>query len=514
MVESEEQLDQIMESLQDRIRSLQTAEATLRTKLTLPGSHYDETLQTPSDAESDASEEDLSYHLSSGLSSAAESDATGYRDFLNSKGEAVDYSFEAATAIDAWDDRPSEEDLKFSDHSDPFEPTITVPKPFSFIARDKNKPRKALPPSREEREREFVPVRFRAKPIPETSRDRTLYAKLVNAQAIRREENKQNSKLKLMKTQRPFSFFFEASHHKKPSPPSEAEDDDRENTAFTANSVPASTFNNTFQKIQEKDQTLRARRDKQRKEIEERRMAWVEREKMKREAKLQDTETGFRKPPVNPVPDFKKLQLAFEQKMRQRKQSRPTTRVQEFKFTRVAKKQKKRSAAGEAEADESAAHSRRAQRCFKPVPTAYKPKSTLKFDQAKKLREERRRERERRALEERRKLEQSRRREVAWGKKLKKFLRHTNDQALARKRERDLAEAKEQARQMAREYREDKKRMMERVAARPLLIEGSSKSTKDAKTREVLQKIRDTMEKSGLQVSNFFDEAELSLTQR
>ena len=67
-----------------------------------------------------------------------------------------------------------------------------------------------------------------------------------------------------------------------------------------------------------------------------------------------------------------------------------------------------------------------------------------------------------------------------------------------------LKEAKEAMRHRQREYNREKREMRKRIAKRPLLIEGETKASE--KTRTTLQKIRETMEKSGMHdIAQYFN---------
>lgn len=331
---------------------------------------------------------------------------------------------------------------------------------------------------------------------------------MINEEALRRARVKQESKQRLLATQRPFSFYEEDLEHVKKRNSGIQESDIALFPQFKANEIPKSVKQSLSEAFEREERARKARIKKRaaiqltKSRLPKRMEAWEKTgEKKKNEMiqKLIDEECKFEKPKVTEVPDFKKLHAELEEQIERRKKLKPLTRAKPFKFTTVEKKKFVVH-----EVQEKVEKKRRKRIVGKPK---RKIKSTIKFEQANRLRIEKEREKSRqRKVEQEVQKKQEAKLKKKWSKKLKTFL-VDNSQELENRKKQALKEAKEAMRYRQREYNREKREMRNRIAKRPLLIEGETKASE--KTRTTLQQIRETMEKSGMHdIAQYFNNDE------
>jgi len=324
---------------------------------------------------------------------------------------------------------------------------------------------------------------------------------------MRRARVKQESKQRLLRSQRPFSFSEDDIQNQKKNK-SEPASEEFEYQPFKANEVPLSV-RQPLRETQEVKERARKARIKKRAAIQltksrlpKRMEAWAKTGEEKKKEKLQKLiaeECKFERPKVHEVPDFQKLHSDLEHRMEARKRSQPKTVPKPFKFTTVERKKFVVH-----EITNEPVKKERKRIVGKPN---HKIKSTKKTEQANLLRIKKEREKKqlKRQQESVRKKKEAKLKKK-WSKNLKKFL-VDNTKELEEKKKQTLQEAKEALRHRQREYNREKREMQSRIAQRPLLIEGEAKASE--KTRTTLQKIRETMEKSGMHdVARFFNNDE------
>lgn len=119
---------------------------------------------------------------------------------------------------------------------------VTIPHPFSFNEREKNK-RKLIRQTKLEQslidkdneELEILKIRFKAQGVPKNIKDHHLWDKISKRNDKRREEVKKHSKAMTLQNEKPFSFYFRDKNKKKRLPKKNKEE---ENFKFKANPIP------------------------------------------------------------------------------------------------------------------------------------------------------------------------------------------------------------------------------------------------------------------------------------
>jgi len=126
--------DQVIEDLQERLYFLKASEEKLRT--TLFGGEP-RVIEREGSQSREPSPDRLSYNMSAALSTAHESDGSGYKQFLSEKRNLIDYEFTIHN-LDCFGENDDDGKASEGSESSEFTPTITIPKPFSFLSRKKS----------------------------------------------------------------------------------------------------------------------------------------------------------------------------------------------------------------------------------------------------------------------------------------------------------------------------------------------------------------------------------------
>ena len=170
-----------------------------------------------------------------------------YEETKNGMKERLDYKDYADYEGERENNMKNKENLEKIDYRDyaDFEENqgktfnLTVPKPFRFESREISKPtaiskRRFLEDieERKTRDKSIRNHKFRATPIPEHIKDRSLFSKIVHEQEKRRAEVKKNSKILTLQREKPFSFYLRDSKATKKTPA------ERKVYQFQANPIP------------------------------------------------------------------------------------------------------------------------------------------------------------------------------------------------------------------------------------------------------------------------------------
>jgi len=189
--------------------------------------------------------------------------------------DSIDRNQEAIRIIDGYDSDPeynTREDhkktvknlnLSFSDKRNLNQKTengkktikITVPQPFLFDEREKQKKTREL--SKERLKSKEKTSTFKANPVPEFVKQRNLLEQINKEQEKRREEIKKNSRIITMQREKPFSFYLREKENKEIRKKNRFE---RKEFQFKANPVPWSCTIKLFQRMNEEERTKREER--------------------------------------------------------------------------------------------------------------------------------------------------------------------------------------------------------------------------------------------------------------
>ena len=224
--------------------------------------------------------------------------------------------------------------------------TATVPRPFSFEMRDRNKPKSISELRLEqdlafeaEMERAELAKQFRANDIPRHIFE-SRYQKMLEKEEMRREERRLSRRAALVETERPFSFHTRDEQKKKEEEAAAAER--AKNRAkkfqkpFKAKDIPAAV----------KTPKLAALEDEARRRKEETRAAALAKlaeakapaaAEVKHDHGTSDSASkkkqwSFKPAPMKPVPDFDALHDKFFRKLQSARASKPSTVPEEFKL--------------------------------------------------------------------------------------------------------------------------------------------------------------------------------------
>jgi len=224
--------------------------------------------------------------------------------------------------------------------------TATVPRPFSFEMRDRNKPKSISEQRLEqdlafeaEMERAELAKQFRANDIPRHIFE-SRYQKMLEKEEMRREERRLSRRAALVETERPFSFHTRDEQKKKEEEAAAVER--AKNRAkkfqkpFKAKDIPAAI----------KTPKLAALEDEARRRKEQARAAALAKLAEAKAPAAAEVKHGhgtsdsaskkkqwsFKPAPMKPVPDFDALHDKFFRKLQSARASKPTTVPEEFKL--------------------------------------------------------------------------------------------------------------------------------------------------------------------------------------
>jgi len=223
--------------------------------------------------------------------------------------------------------------------------TATVPQPFSFEMRDRNKPKSISEQRMEqdlafeaEMERAELAKQFRANDIPRHIFE-SRYQKMLEKEEMRREERRLSRRAALVETEQPFSFHTRDEQKKKEEEAAAAER--ARNRAkkfqkpFKAKDIPAAVKTPKLAALEEE-----ARRRKE----EARAAALAKLAEVKAPAAAEHKhgdvhdsaskkkQWSFKPAPMKPVPDFDALHDKFFRKLKSARASKPTTVPEEFRL--------------------------------------------------------------------------------------------------------------------------------------------------------------------------------------
>lgn len=331
---------------------------------------------------------------------------------------------------------------------------------------------------------------FRAKPVPKSTLE-PRFQTIMDANERRRKDVKQRSIVLTKQNEKPFSFY-ERDMKKLHQPKSyDPEYDVMNYEPFKANPVPGHAKVQMYEYMMKKDQKERDARIKRNAElalIQSRlppRMAMYEAMKdtneMKKRAKsLENPEFTFKPMKAKPVPDFERIQLEFQRKLENEKQSKSLTRGEPFRFCETKPDKQLRQYMDAANRPEEKLLTFKARRMREEIDSLKPPvkcaQSTLKFDAQIAMR---RRELEKKMLDEhlnaREELERQFKQTRMKTRVHKSPAIVDNTLALREMRERAKRQAAEIMLLREKQYERKKAEIEINVANRPLLVEMASK---------------------------------------
>ncbi|CAI2361627.1 unnamed protein product [Moneuplotes crassus] len=230
---------------------------------------------------------------------------------------------------------------------------ITVPKPFKFDTRDKIRPKSIRERKVDEmieekkiKEENLLQHIFRAKQ-PHKDIITPKYNQIMQKNENRRKQVKDNSSKILLERQKPFSFYerdIEKKEAKKNQDPYMNEEFLK--PVFKAKEVPDTTYGKSYkerQKIQDEEREIRVNRRKQKNLVASKLPPRMElHERQRREQEERYSEQGkkedlsrfgtFEPPKAKQIPDFDRLQRAFQDGLDRKKTSAKLTTPEPFKF--------------------------------------------------------------------------------------------------------------------------------------------------------------------------------------
>ena len=230
--------------------------------------------------------------------------------------------------------------------------TATVPNPPSFLSRDASRAKTiaeqrleqdlAIEAALEEAE---LKKRFVPKPVPKSTAE-PRFTRMLETERLRRERNRETRKQALVETERPFSFYVrdKAKASEKGDPANaealKARRANKFQRKFVAKAIPKAV-----KELRLPSMEAEAARRKEEARIAAE-IALKESKMPERMAEnVAKKETGsapgsderrkkwsFQPAPRKPVPDFDALHAAFFRRLKEAKQSRPSTAVREFRL--------------------------------------------------------------------------------------------------------------------------------------------------------------------------------------
>ena len=313
-------------------------------------------------------------------------------------------------------------------------------------------------------------VRIHAAPVPaEVVIPR--YQEIVQKNEERRRQVKEASIEMTRKNEKPFSFYFRDMNKQRP-----VTDFYPDPFVFKANPVPWESTVPLLERMTTEGEELRKIR------IEARAKQLYAQSKLPPRMQLHQSETS-KKPTrarshsahairSKPVPDFATLQASFQRDLESRKQNFKSTVPQPFHFNESRKTAQYREYMDNADAPQqwTGPHPADLSKVFKRP--AKEPASTEKHKALVELRKKEQLQREERRMEK----EQEEAARAERKEKMRPMVQQSevivdNTKAMSERREQALKEARRQAKDQDRQFQIDMAEMMERVYARPLMVE-------------------------------------------
>lgn len=379
---------------------------------------------------------------------------------------------------------------------------LTVPKPFRFESREISKPtaiskRRFLEDieERKTREKSIKNHRFRATPIPEHIKDRSLFSKIIQEQEKRRAEVKKNSKILTLQREKPFSFYLRDSKATKKTPA------ERKVYQFQANPIPWFCSVPLLQIMNEKGEA--ERRERVAKEAQflmgishlPSRMEKHEQERKVKELKgFQNINPGttpqqFPFQPIRrkPVPEFARLQANFQELLdRKRSNKRPVV-PKPFDFTASKRAQKREYLDQENLRTKEAVEIQKKNVYIAKMPEV-QPPSTKKWEQAYELNKKRQEIAAQKVIEEEKKAKERERKKKEIEMRVKASPAIVdNRKALEEKKRKTIEGKKVEIKMTEEKYKQTLEEINDRVRKRLLLVENYEEGSRKARKRKLAQ---------------------------
>ena len=379
---------------------------------------------------------------------------------------------------------------------------LTVPKPFRFESREISKPtaiskRRFLDDieERKTREKSIRNHRFRATPIPEHIKDRSLFSKITHEQEKRRAEVKKNSKILTLQREKPFSFYLRDLKASKKTPA------ERKVYQFQANPIPWFCSVPLLQIMNEKGEA--ERRERVAKEAQflmeishlPSRMEKHEQEKRVKELKgFQNINQGNAPQPFpfqpirrKPVPEFARLQANFQELLdRKRSNKRPIV-PKPFDFTASKRAQKREYLDQENLRTKEAVEIHKKTVYVAKMPEI-QPPSTKKWEQAYELNKKRQEITAQKVIEEEKKAKERERKKKEIEMRVKASPAIVdNRKALEEKKRKTIEGKKEEIKRTEETYKHTLEEINDRVRKRLLLVENYEEGSRKARKKKLAQ---------------------------
>lgn len=349
--------------------------------------------------------------------------------------------------------------------------SITVPSPFHFYPRSKSTIRQAklqaMLSQRLAQEQQAIQPLFHAHSVPAEVLI-PQYQQILHKEQLRRQEVRANS-VKLTKSrEKPFSFYYRDMNKPKPSPV------DSEPYVFKANPVPWKCTVPLYDRMVSENEEIRKDR------IESRAQILLQQAKLPSRMENTVTKTTQKSPkraksvkiPVKPVPDFATLQAEFQEKLEKGKSERKNTVPEPFEFAESRKTAKYRDYLDQVETEKEWRRKKQTdlekvfRRPSKEPSTTEKQKSLIalrKQEQASKELAH--------SMAAQQALERQQRQE-----RVRPLVHHSPaireyNQGWTARRQEMTEERRRELRELGRQTQIEREEMMERVYARPLLVE-------------------------------------------
>lgn len=402
---------------------------------------------------------------------------------------------------------------------------ITVPQPFKFLNRDLAKPKSIRQRKVEEmvleKEMELqnhLNYRYKPKPIPsEVVIPR--YETIMATQEARRLEVKRTSMEMTKKNEKPFSFYEREKNKTSPQPESTPK------YTFKAREVPMTTSVLVFDKMTHEDKASRderiakAAQESLRKSHLPPRMEMHERLKKVKDAEQQTPKEMNHSLKPKPVPNFTKLQTAFQKTLDAMKQAQQPTVPQPFQFNETKKKKKTEQYLDSLKEAKQhwgnysvPARANSASSLSKP---AIEPKITQKVkDMMTRKKQEQRKEFEKSIKQEEEEEMRRSKQEAIRGRVQSSQAIIEYNKKLDSERQRILNEKRREFQEKDEENNRKLKEMYDRVKSRPLMVETvTQEQTAEKNKMRTLMKICERLPKS-VKPQDYFNEDELDTIEK
>ena len=392
---------------------------------------------------------------------------------------------------------------------------ITVPQPFTFDERELTRPKTRAQKQFEEmvaakhiEEERFRHYRYKARPVP-SAVTIPKYESLMAAQEARRLEVKRTSIARTKAAEKPFSFYLRDQARVKPSPAPKPQYQFKANPIPWAVAVPLFDQMNREQKARREEQVAKLAQESLRKAHLPPRMEMHEKTKVVKEP---EKVAAFHYH-ANKVPNFGKLQQAFQRTLDAKKHNTLPTEPKPFHFHET-KSSTHRNYLNDPQQAQDQWGMRPISAPVDTKPTV-EPRETQKLKDMIQLKKKQLLERE----EKQRKIEGENKERL--DRSLAMQPRVQNSQAiqsknaqLRKEREDRLAASLAKSKVRDQQYQESLRAMKERVSTRPLLVEsvGDKASAHTARLKALLQ-FRDRLKEQGLKPESLLTGEEKELVE-